>query len=63
MQLSNEEQELVDAFRKAEKELNALFVKAAALEFRIQCEVSKNFQLGSPVDLIDIAIRVFKELT
>lgn len=62
MQLSNEEQELIDAFRKAEKELNLLFVKAAALEFRIQCEVSKNFQLGSRVDIIDIAIRLFKEL-
>lgn len=62
MQLSSEEQELLDAFRKAEKELNSLFVKAAALEFRIQCEVSKNFQLGSRVDIIDIAIRLFKEL-
>lgn len=62
MQLNNEEQELISAFRKAEKELNSLFVKAAKLEFRIQCEVSKNFQLGSRVDIVDIAIRLFKEL-
>lgn len=62
MQLSSEEQELISAFRKAEKELNSLFVKAAKLEFRIQCEVSKNFQLGSRVDIVDIAIRLFKEL-